>query len=204
MTTSPAPENERTRIVAWRRAERQRLIEARLRVPVEERQLASAQIAQRLDAHCRAAGLLQPGTIVSGYWPLRGEPDLRPWLAGLHEQGYLCVLPVVVEKAAPLRFRRWYPGCAMEKGFWDIPVPADSAQFIPRLLLAPVVGFDRQCYRLGYGGGYFDRTLAELRGAGAPFDVMGIGYSAAQIESLQPLPHDIALQAIVTERAVIL
>lgn len=190
---------ERAGILAWRRQERERLIEARLRVPVAERQQASQQIAQRLDAHCRAQRLLANGTIVSGYWPLRGEPDMRPWLTALHEQGHVCVLPVVVQKASPLQFRRWYPGCAMEKGFWNIPVPADPEPFTPRLLLGPVVGFDRQCYRLGYGGGYFDRTLAELRAAGTAFDVMGIGYAAAEIASIKPLPHDIALQAIVTE-----
>ncbi len=85
----------------------------------------------------------------------------------------------------------------------DIPVPADPAPFTPRLLLGPVVGSDRQCYRLGYGGGYFDRTLAELLVAGHAFHVLGIGYAAAEIASIQPLPHDIRLQAIVTEAAVI-
>ncbi|MET0279537.1 MAG: 5-formyltetrahydrofolate cyclo-ligase [Steroidobacteraceae bacterium] len=194
---------ERAGIMAWRREERQRLIEARLRQPVAARQQASARIIEHLDGHVRAAALLQPGAIVSGYWPLRGEPDLRPWLAALHAQGWQCVLPVVVEKGAPLRFRRWFPGCAMEKGFWDIPVPADPATLTPRLLLAPVVGFDRLCYRLGYGGGYFDRTLAELRGAALPFQALGVGYAAAEIPSVRPLPHDIGLQAIVTDVAVI-
>jgi 5,10-methenyltetrahydrofolate synthetase len=194
---------ERTRIMAWRRLERQRLIEARLREPVAARQQAAAEIIARLDQHARAAALLQPGAIVSGYWPLRGEPDLRPWLASLHAAGLQCVLPVVVEKGAPLRFRRWFPGCAMEKGFWDIPVPADHADFTPQLLLAPVVGFDRQCYRLGYGGGYFDRTLAELAATRQPFQALGVGFAAAEILSIQPLDHDIRLQAIVTEAAVI-
>jgi 5,10-methenyltetrahydrofolate synthetase len=147
--------------------------------------------------------VLQPGTIVSGYWPLRGEPDLRPWLGGLHEQGLTCVLPVVVEKGAPLRFRRWYPGCAMEKGFWNIPVPADPAEYTPSVLLAPVVGFDARCYRLGYGGGYFDRTLALLQSRGQPFRTIGIGYAAAQLAALQALPHDIPLQAMVTETALL-
>src|SRR6218665_2744565 len=148
--TQDVSATERARILAWRRQERERLIDARMRGPVADRQQASQQIMQRLDAHCRAHGLLAPGTIVSGYWPLRGEPDMRPWLGALHEQGHVCVLPVVVQKATPLQFRRWYPGCAMEKGFWNIRVPADPALFPPRLLLGPVVGFDRQCYRLGY------------------------------------------------------
>ena len=151
---------ERAQIMQWRQAQRERLIEERLRKPVAERQQASTDIASRLDATWRAAGRLVPGAVVSAYWPLRGEPDLRPWLAALHEQELVCVLPVVMEKNAPLVFRRWSPGCAMEKGFWNIPVPADPATFTPRLLVAPVVGFDADCYRLGYGGGYFDRTLA--------------------------------------------
>jgi 5,10-methenyltetrahydrofolate synthetase len=194
------PTSIRHQIMAWRREERQRLLEARVRMPVAERQQASAQIIARLDALWREAGRLTPGTIVSAYWPLRGEPDLRPWLGDLNAQGLVCVLPVVVQKGEPLQFRRWSPGCSMEKGFWNIPVPADPATFIPQLLIAPVVGFDRQCFRLGYGGGYFDRTLALLQAQQRAFHVAGVGYSSAEIASIQPLDHDIALHAIVTDR----
>lgn len=191
--------DERSRIMEWRRGERQRLIEARLRMPVAERQQASTAIAAHLDALWRGAGRLVPGAVISAYWPLRGEPDLRPWLATLHEQGLVCVLPVVVEKGAPLQFRRWSPGCTMEKGFWNIPVPADPAPYTPQLLISPVVGFDPRCYRLGYGGGYFDRTLARLQSQGAPFTVQGVGYAQARLETIHPLPHDIALQGVITE-----
>ena len=147
--------------MGWRRSERQRLLDLRLALPLAQRLQAGRQIEARLDSLCRDAGWLRQGVIVSGYWPLRGEPDLRPWLARLHADGIVCVLPVVVAKQTPLRFRRWFPGCPMEKGFWNIPVPVDPAEFAPDLLLAPLVGFDSQRYRLGYGGGYFDRTLAE-------------------------------------------
>jgi 5,10-methenyltetrahydrofolate synthetase len=190
---------ERQQIMDWRRSQRERLIELRLRSPVEQRQRASAEISRRLDALWRGEGRLSPGTVISGFWPLRGEPDLRPWLGDLHAQGLVCVLPVVVEKAAPLRFRRWSPGCAMEKGFWNIPVPADPAPHVPQLLIAPVVGFDRQCYRLGYGGGYFDRTLALLQSQQRSFHVTGIGYAQSELPTIHPLPHDIPLQGIVTE-----
>lgn len=193
----------RQQIMAWRREERQRLLDARLRMPVADRQQASTQIIARLDALWREAGRLAPGAIVSAYWPLRGEPDLRPWLAELHAQGLVCVLPVVVQKNEPLQFRRWSPGCAMEKGFWNIPVPADPATFTPQLLIAPVVGFDRQRYRLGYGGGYFDRTLALLQSEQRAFHVAGVGYSDAEIASIRPLDHDIPLQAIVTEKETV-
>jgi 5,10-methenyltetrahydrofolate synthetase len=190
---------DRQQIMDWRRAERQRLIEQRLRAPVEQRQQASARIRERLDALWRGQGRLARDVVVSAYWPLRGEPDLRPWLGDLHAQGLVCVLPVVVEKGAPLQFRRWSPGCAMEKGFWNIPVPADPTVYVPQLLVAPVVGFDRQCYRLGYGGGYFDRTLALLRSQGREFYVTGVGYAASELPTIHPLPHDIALHGIVTE-----
>jgi len=189
--------------MAWRRAERERLINLRVRLPVEDRQLASQQIAERLDAYCRQRGLLAPGRIVSGYWPLRGEPDLRPWLAQLNEEGLVTVLPVVVEKGAPLHFRRWTPGCRMEKGFWNIPVPADPEEFIPEVLLGPVVGFDaRRRYRLGYGGGYFDRTLELLQKQGRSFHVIGVGFDETRLEDFEPLPHDIPFQAIVTPTTV--
>ena len=193
----------RQQIMAWRREERQRLLDARLRMPVADRQQASTQIIARLDGLWREAGRLAPGAIVSAYWPLRGEPDLRPWLGELHAQGLVCVLPVVVQKNEPLQFRRWSPGCAMEKGFWNIPVPADPATFTPQLLIAPVVGFDRQRYRLGYGGGYFDRTLALLQSEQRAFHVAGVGYSDAEIASIRPLDHDIPLQAIVTEKETV-
>jgi 5,10-methenyltetrahydrofolate synthetase len=189
----------RAEIMAWRRAERVRLIEARLKVPVADRQEAGAQIGQRVEQYCQESGLLESRTIVSGYWPMRGEPDLRPVLARLHEAGHIAVLPVVVEKNTPLAFRRWHPGAAMEKGFWNIPVPADPETFTPQILLAPVVGFDRQCYRLGYGGGYFDRTLELLRSLQVRFHAIGVGFAATELASIHPLPHDIALDAVVTE-----
>jgi 5,10-methenyltetrahydrofolate synthetase len=189
----------RAEVMAWRRAERLRLIEARLRVPVAERQAAGMRIIERLDRYCSEHGLLQSSTIISGYWPMRGEPDLRPWLGELHEAGHVTVLPVVVAKGAPLAFRRWYPGAAMEKGIWNIPVPVDLVTFTPQLLLAPVVGFDPQCYRLGYGGGYFDRTLALLRSLQVRFHAVGVGFAATALDSIHPLPHDIALDGVVTD-----
>lgn len=182
-------------IMAWRREQRQRLIAERLHRPVAERQAASARIAANLDL---LLGDLQ-GSVVSGYWPLRGEPDLRLWLGSLVARGVACAMPLVVEKDAPLRFRSWTPGCRMAKGFWDIPVPADGEWVTPDVLLAPVVGFDDRGYRLGYGGGYFDRTLATLP---KPWRAIGVGYAAARLEGFEPLPHDIALQAIVTNNAI--
>jgi 5-formyltetrahydrofolate cyclo-ligase len=182
----------REAIMTWRREMRRSLLAARLAMPVEARVAASAAIGRHLEE--RLGNLT--GRTVSAYWPLRGEPDLRPWLRTLCERGIACALPVVVEKRAPLRFRAWQPGTRMEKGFWDIPVPAEGPWVTPDVLIAPVVGYDEHCFRLGYGGGYFDRTLAALP---LPWRAIGVGYEAARQDSIRPLPHDIALHGVVTE-----
>lgn len=189
----------REEIMGWRHAERERLINARMALSVAQRQEASARIIGRVDAWCRTRSLLVPGVIVSGYWPLRGEPDLRPWLASLVDAGLTCALPVVVEKGAPLQFRAWRPGCAMEKGFWNIPVPAAATPVTPDVLLAPVVGFDAANYRLGYGGGYFDRTLDQLRKQGLKYHAIGVGYAMAVLGTIHPMAHDIALDTVLTD-----
>lgn len=186
-----ASDAERQAIMDWRRGTRQRLIAERLRISVADRQAASARIGVNLDA---LLGDLR-GQVVSGYWPLRGEPDLRPWMASLTARGVRCAMPLVVEKNAPLRFRAWTPGCRMEKGFWDIPVPAEGEWLVPEVLIAPVVGFDAANYRLGYGGGYFDRTLATLV---TPWRAIGVGYESARLDTIHPLAHDVPLQGIVT------
>ena len=186
----------REQVMAWRRTERQRLIQARLALPVAQRVAASEEIANQLLALIGDTA----GLIVSAYWPLRGEPDLRELLRRLSQLGARCALPLVVEKGQPLAFREWHDGCAMARGVWDIPYPADGAVVTPNLLLAPVVGFDRKAYRLGYGGGYFDRTLASRSDHPR---VMGVGYELAELETIHPLAHDIPLDLIVTERRVL-
>ena len=183
----------REEIMVWRRDTRQRLLAERQALSVAQRVEASAAIRAGLVAQL---GDLD-GNTVSAYWPLRGEPDLRPWLASLCERGVRCAMPLVVARGEPLRFRAWQPGSRMEKGYWDIPVPAEGPFITPSVLIAPVVGFDPQCYRLGYGGGYFDRTLATHPG---PYRVIGVGFEAAALPTIHPLAHDIALQAIVTEQ----
>ena len=177
----------------WRKTERERLIAERLALPPELRREYADRIATRLD------DLVHPiaGRTVSTYWPLHGEPDLRPWMERIIARGGRCALPVVVVKNAPLIFRTWTQGAKMERGFWNIPVPAGGAEVIPDIIIAPVVGFDSQCYRLGYGGGYFDRTLATFRGSR---HVIGVGYASAQIATIHPLAHDIPMNAIATER----
>lgn len=141
------------------------------------------------------------GTILSGYWPIKGEPDLRPLLSGLHRAGVTIALPVVETRAAPLVFRRWTPEMRMIRGDWNIPVPSPEAEVLsPDVVLAPCLGWDAGCYRLGWGGGYFDRTLAVLNPR--PFAI-GIALAAAQMSTIYPQPHDIPLDMIVTEAGVL-
>ncbi|WP_421989625.1 5-formyltetrahydrofolate cyclo-ligase [Roseococcus sp.] len=193
----PEPDAEQRRDVArWRKAERERLIALRLAVDPQTRRQESEAIAAGLDA---ALGEVA-GRIVSAYWPFRGEPDLRPWLERIHARGGRCALPVVVEKARPLVFREWTPGAALARGVWNIPIPAEGAEVVPEIVIAPVVGFDPGAYRLGYGGGFFDRTLAAM--AVRP-RVLGVGASRAAISTIFPQPHDIPMDAIVTERDIL-
>lgn len=186
-----------TDVVRWRTAERARLRAARLALTVEVRGEVARAIARHLDALTASRFGDVAGRIVSGYWPIKGEPDLRPWLTALHARGAVLALPVVEIRAAPLVFRRWQPGDRLERGHWNIPVPPAGAERIrPDITLAPLLGWDGAGYRLGYGGGYFDRTLA----ATSPRSfVIGIGFQAARLRTIFPQPHDIAMDAILTE-----
>ena len=190
--TEPVDTQTRVDVMRWRKAERQRQIEQRLAIPAAVRAEMARAIAAGLDAVIGDA----EGRTASLYWPFRGEPDLRGWAADFITRGGNAALPVVIEKGFPLVFRRWQPGDRLEKGVWNIPVPVEGAEVVPDIVVAPLVGFDRRNYRLGYGGGFFDRTLAAL--PSRPL-VVGVGYAAAAIDTIFPLPHDIPMNCIVTE-----
>ena len=187
-------------VAQWRSAERKRLRAARLDVTAETRMAAAKVIATHLDALI-AKHLGNPsGHVVSGYWPIKAEPDLRFWMESLHARGARVALPVVEIPGTPLAFRAWHPGMRMERGHWNIPVPpADALRLVPEVALAPLVGWDGVGYRLGYGGGYFDRTLAAL--SPKPF-VIGVGLHSARLATIFPQPHDVRLDAIVTEEGI--
>ncbi|MCO5072473.1 MAG: 5-formyltetrahydrofolate cyclo-ligase [Rhizobiaceae bacterium] len=180
----------------WRKAERERLIAARLAVSAETRAGMSRAIAASLGS---IIGPLE-GRTISVYWPFRGEPDLRPWWSEVVEQGASIALPVVIKKAAPLEFRAYRPGEPLEKGVWNIPVPALGASVLPDVTIAPLVGFDADCFRLGYGGGFFDRTLAAM--AQKPLTI-GVGYDFQRMASIRPQPYDVPMDVIVTECSVL-
>jgi 5,10-methenyltetrahydrofolate synthetase len=186
---------QRTDVMRWRKAERRRLIEARLALDSKLRRRHTARIADRVEELIGDAR----GLTVSAYWPLRGEPDLRALLARLAAAGARTALPVVAAPKAPLVFRAWRPGEPLKPGVWNIPEPSEGAEVTPDVVIAPVVGFDAACYRLGHGGGYFDRTLAAM--AARP-RVLGVGYALARIATIFPQPHDIPMDLVATEDAV--
>ncbi|HMN82567.1 MAG TPA: 5-formyltetrahydrofolate cyclo-ligase [Burkholderiaceae bacterium] len=139
-----------------------------------------------------------PPPVLGFCWPHRGEFDARPLAARFIAQGGRAALPVVAARGAALQFRRWEPGAAMAAGDHGIPVPAAGEPLSPDLMLVPLVGFDEAGYRLGYGGGYFDRTLAGLARA----HTIGVGYESARVRSIEPQPHDLPMRWIVTEAGV--
>ncbi|MDR0577170.1 MAG: 5-formyltetrahydrofolate cyclo-ligase [Candidatus Accumulibacter sp.] len=136
-------------------------------------------------------------------WPMNNEPDVRPaleaWRAAGHAS-FAALLPVVVEAGAALAFRAWRPGMAMTPDRHGIPAPADGDFLRPQALLIPLAAFDAAGFRLGYGGGYFDRTLAGLRPR--PLAI-GVGFDLCRVESIFPEPHDERLDAVVTETGVV-
>ena len=179
-------------IARWRKAERARLIEARLALPADVRAAMSERIAEGIDAIIGDVA----GRTVSLYWPFRGEPDLRGWMNSLAARGGVAALPIVVAKGEPLIFRAYKQGDRLEKGVWNIPIPAEGEPVLPDIVISPIVGIDPQNYRLGYGGGFFDRTLATM--PRKPL-VIGIGYELQRIATIYPQSHDSPMDRIVTE-----
>ena len=188
---APVDAQQASDVARWRKAERLRLIELRLALPVQERALHTAGIVRRLDEMIAVPG----GQIVSAYWPIRAEPDLRAWMHAACLRGLRLALPVAVELGRPMIFREWRPGAPMARGLWKIPYPAEGTEVSPTTVLAPLVGFDSACYRLGYGGGFFDRTLAAMPRKPV---VIGLGYPQLRLPSIFPQRHDIPMDWIVT------
>jgi 5-formyltetrahydrofolate cyclo-ligase len=173
--------------------------------PVAQAPVAQAAVA--LAAVVLREVRLPAGAVVAGYWPIGQEIDLRPLLHALHARGHAIVLPVTPPRGEVLRFRPWQPGAALQRGAFGTmaPVPAPGAAdallpaFAPAIVLVPLLAFDRAGNRLGYGGGYYDRTLATLPGAMA----LGCAYAGQEIAAVPTGPFDIPLTAIATERGLI-
>jgi 5-formyltetrahydrofolate cyclo-ligase len=185
---------ERADILAWRRAKRDELIAARMALPQAAHAEADNAIARRLDT-CFVE--VEP-CLVGAYWPFRREFNVLPFLDALIADGFTIALPVVLGKGQPLEFRPWDRATKLASGVYDIPYPAEGAPVQPKMLIVPLVGFDDEGFRLGYGGGFYDRTLEAMDPL--PF-CLGVGFELGHLPTIHPLPHDIPMNAIATEKS---
>jgi 5-formyltetrahydrofolate cyclo-ligase len=182
-------------IKAWRKGKRAAIIGQRMARDPVDRQRRSEPVIEYLKAAINVTRF----PVLGLYWPIRGEIDLRDFARQHVEAGGVVGLPVVVQDAAPVEFWRWRPGMALKRGRWHIPVPAERDLVQPDVLVVPMVGFDAGRYRLGYGGGFYDRTLA----AASPRPhTIGIALADAELDTIYPQPHDIPMDVIVTERFI--
>jgi 5,10-methenyltetrahydrofolate synthetase len=191
---APAAAMNPAEVKAWRRAERERLIAERMALSAAVRRKRGDRIAAELRT---VLGEIR-GT-VGVYWPFRGEFDPRGLIEWTVAAGRGVALPVVVDKKGPLEYRSWRPGEPLVDGVWNIPVPEKREIVTPAAVLAPLVGFDPGCYRLGYGGGYFDRTLAAL--VPRPLAI-GVGFAFQELATIHPQGFDIPMDLIVTEAGI--
>ncbi len=142
------------------------------------------------------------GNVVAGYMAMRTEIDPAPVMRRLHAEGARICVPVIEGKDQPLKFREWTPGCALEDGPFGAKVPAEGDWLEPDALIVPLVAFDARLNRLGYGGGFYDRTLEGLR-ARKPVAAIGFAYAAQEADALPLEPTDQPLNALVTEKGVL-
>ena len=140
---------------------------------------------------------------ISGYMPIHSEIDILPAMHALFERGYNISVPVIIAKATPLKFREWTPDVAMVDGPFGAKIPESGAWHNPDLLLCPMLAFDSTGQRLGYGGGFYDRSISELK-AEKPVQALGYAYSAQQVEAVPHEPTDQPLDGVVTEAGVML
>jgi 5,10-methenyltetrahydrofolate synthetase len=182
-------------LAPWRKSERARLIAAREAVDAPTLEAWRRAI----DAHLERGfpGLAQ--ACLAFCWPIRNEYDARHLAKTLREAGATTALPVVVAPKAPLVFREWHPGVELAAGPLGIAYPVESRDIVPQAVLLPMNGWDAQGYRLGYGGGFFDRTLAAM--PSKPL-VIGVAYELARIATIHPQPWDIPVDYVVTERGI--
>jgi 5,10-methenyltetrahydrofolate synthetase len=179
----------------WRKKARARLISERSALAATTVEACRRAIDASLERSFPGLARLR----VAFCWPIKNEYDARHFAKTLRDRGALTALPVVVGRGQPLAFREWHPGVRLEKGALDIPYPVGSAEVVPQAVLLPMNGWDRQGYRLGYGAGFFDRTLAALPEKPV---VIGVTYELARLETIFPQSWDIPADYVVTERGV--
>ena len=179
----------------WRKSERARLLEEREALTDE----ALAALRSRIDHHLERAFPDLVHGIVAFCGPYKNEYDVRHLAAALRRRGATTAVPVIVAPKTPLIFREWHPGVELAQGPLGIPYPVGSPEASPHRVLLPMLGWDGDGYRLGYGGGFFDRTLAAL--AKRP-QVIGLAYELAFLQTIHPQAHDVRMDFVVTERGV--
>ena len=179
----------------WRKTQRKALVAARRALDAITLGRWRVAIDQQLE---RGFADLHTG-IVAFCWPIQNEYDARPLARRLRERGATTALPVVIAPRAPLAFREWHPGIELAMGALDIPYPKAGPSVVPNTVLVPMNGFDREGYRLGYGAGFFDRTLAAFP---ARPRTIGVTYELARMETIRPQPYDIPMDFVVTEQAL--
>jgi 5-formyltetrahydrofolate cyclo-ligase len=144
---------------------------------------------------------LEPGMVVAAYWPIRDELDCRPVLTRLMDSGQPVCLPVVLGEEQPLELRLWEQGVPLyPSGFGTLAPPDDAPRAEPDVILMPLLGFDRAGTRLGYGGGYYDRTLASMTKRPR---LVGFAFQAQELDFIPREPHDIPLDTLITEQGVL-
>jgi 5-formyltetrahydrofolate cyclo-ligase len=164
--------------------------------------LARSKGAQAMAAHSLPF-LVGPGTIVAGYQPIRSAIDPRPLMQRLQEAGATLALPVIVGRDVPLLFRAWTFGAPLTRGLLGISEPdANAEPCVPDIVLTPLAAFDRAGHRIGYGGGYYDRTLEALR-ARRPTTAVGVAFAAQEVETIPASPHDATLDVVLTDAEAI-
>jgi 5-formyltetrahydrofolate cyclo-ligase len=183
-------------LMTWRRNLRRELLARRLAVPADR--LHAWRLT--MDRHLQYGFPGLAKGVVAFCWPIQNEYDARFLVRQLREQGATAALPVVVAPKTPLIFREWHPGVEMAVGALDIPYPTVSPEVVPTSVLLPMNGFDKQGYRLGYGAGFFDRTLEALHDR-KPL-VIGVTFEIGAIDTIYPQPWDIPADYVVTERGV--
>lgn len=181
------------KVKGWRKQQRNRLIVIRDSLDESQHAAWSQSIADQL----RQSGWLDNHNSISFFWPMPGEIDLRPLMTELVKQGVTAVLPVITQRNQPLEFWQWIPGEALSgDGLWGIPVPSVRRQVVPEMLLVPILGFDDQGHRLGFGGGYYDRSIATMQ---SPPVCIGVCCEYGHMHSIYPQAHDMPMHAIASE-----
>jgi 5,10-methenyltetrahydrofolate synthetase len=182
-------------LLRCRKAERARLIAAREALGADRLEAFRLLIDRHLERAFPGLASAQ----LAFCWPIRAEYDARHLARTLRERGALTALPVVVAPRQPLVFREWHPGVELASGPLDIPYPVGSPDVVPEAVLLPMNGWDEAGYRLGYGGGFFDRTLKNF--AKKPVTI-GVSYEIAKMQTIRPQDWDIPMDWVVTERGV--